>query len=294
MKNLFMSGWWKTAACLRQSLVPAGIFILLLASAAVLPAHQWPDNQDALSSSFGTAMEWGFARGIEFAASGDRVYAWGAGEVVWTSSDADEGLTLNPDFVVLEHPDGFRSAYRHVAPRPDMKETVKEGEWLGYSGDSGWTFTITDVHRKQVIDPVKLLPVRSVAGESRLGAVELVRRNHALEVVDGMEVPPGLWSVVLDVEYSGSPGTVPMEISLYWLGERAGYIRFDSLTEQDGRVLMAAPEPAAFNAIYDARGYLVFQDVLFNAGRGILELRIKDEQDNVRLQKWNLVMRNGG
>ncbi len=293
MKNLFMNGWWKTLACLRQPLVPVGILALLLASAAVLPAHQWPDNQDALSSSFGAAMEWGFARGIDFATSGDRVYAWGAGEVVWVSSGANEEFSLNPNFVVLEHPDGFRSGYRHVAPRPDMREHVREGEWLGYSDNSGWTFTITDVHKKQIIDPVKLLPVRSVEGESRLGTVELVRRNNIMEVVDGMAVSPGLWSVALDAEYSGAPGSVPVEISLYWLGERMGFIRFDSLTEQDGRVLMAAPEPAAFNALYDARGYLIFHDVLFNAGQGLLELRIKDEQGRVRLQKWNVIMRNG-
>ena len=109
----------------------------------------------------------------------------------------------------------------------------------------------------------------------------LIRGDEETLVRDGMSVSPGLWTFAVQ-------GVIPREIGLYWVGESMATLRFDSLAEIDGRVMMETPQPVAYEDVYDETGRFLFRDVMLNAGRGTLELRIRDEGNETMSKTWNL------
>ncbi|PIE04821.1 MAG: hypothetical protein CSA76_02245 [Spirochaetales bacterium] len=282
-KNIFSRASFSALFC---------FFAVLGALPCASFARQWPDSQQALVSSFAAARQGAFSRGLHFETSEERVQAWGDGELIWSSSEYNSASLPGKGLVVLEHEDGFRSTYEGVDVRPDLKDKVSEGDWLGYSGISGWSFIVTDFRQGRIVDPLGLLPARVIEGRPRLGSIELSRGSEVLPVTDRMQILPGRWSLTVDAVYTGISNTVPVEISLYWLGTRVGFVKLDSLEEQDGVIVLNAPGPLNYEAVYSRQGYFVFNDIAFNEGRGILELRLKDEKGKVLSRVWNLVVRN--
>ena len=271
--------------------IPAGFLMFLVAFPAF--TGDWPDDPRRVAGSFGAGRDGGFVPGLEFRAEGQRIRSWNSGELIWTSGPGYmEGAVPSTGLVVLEHPDGFRSAYRNVEVRPDTDTGITEGEWIGYAGDESWMFIVRDSKNEKVIDPLTLLPTREGLSDPRIGDVILVSGNERLQVTNGMEIRSGNWSVVLDTAYRGGEFAIPAEVSVFWVGEQAGSIRIDSLTETDGRILADAPDPVSYDALYDEDGNLVLHNILLNAGRGILELRIGDESGRVLRRAWNLSIRS--
>ena len=269
------------------------VLCLLILAAAPVFSGDWPDDPGSVVGSFGTGRNGGFVPGLEFRADGQRVRAWNAGELIWTSGPGHmDGAIPSTGLVVVEHPDGFRSVYRNVEARPDTESRITDGQWIGYAGKDTWLFTVRDSRREKVIDPLTLLPTRDALSDPRIGDVVLVSGNERLTVTSGMEIGSGTWSLVLDTAYRGGDAAIPAEISVFWVGEQVGLVRIDSLAEQDGRVLADAPDPIAYGALYEANGGLVMRDILLNAGRGILELRISDESGRVIRRTWNLNIRS--
>ncbi len=270
--------------------------ILLILCHAVFPfavfSRQWPDSSQAVTSSFASAIEDGFAMGMEFETPEERVTAWGSGELIWHSSEEGSSPLADEGMVVVEHSDGFRSYYCGLDVRPELKNNVLEGEWLGYSGLEGWRFVISDFRQGRIVNPLGLLPVRTVENPPRLGLIELSRGGEILTVENGMSIAPGRWSLTVDAVHNNAGNAIPVEISLYWLGTLAGFVKFDSLEETNGFVVLNSSRPMAFDEVYISGGQLVFHDISFNEGRGNLELRIKDEKGNVLSREWNLVVRN--
>ncbi len=264
----------------------------MLVLSSVAGAKEWPDEPDNVERSFGMAVNGNFSRGLNFRSEGQRIKAWSEGDVIWRSdigilhgSVSEEGL------VVVEHRDGFRSSYCGIEGRPDLNIHVSDDEWLGYAGDDFWVFKITDVKRSRIVDPITLLPSRIDLPPVSIGSVMLVRGHSSLEIEDEMELSPGRWTVVVNDSSTMGNNAIPMEISLYWVGERIGSFRFDALAETDEGIVMEIPDPRSFDFIYNPDGQLWFRDVLLNAGRGTLELRIKDEIGRVISSSWNLSIR---
>lgn len=260
---------------------------VLAAVAAGLPARQWPDEPLAVTGSFASASLGSFSQGLEFASSGGRIGPWSAGEVIWSAEPGDP-LGTGTGLIVLEHSGGYRSRYLGIEGRPDLGDRVGADEWLGYASGSTWSFAVTDAKRSRIVDPVALLPSREGIPAPRWGTVELVGGGERLPMAPGLSIRPGRWSLVIDPAGFGAENAIPMEVSLYWVGEGAGSLRFDSLEERDGTVLAEVPESRAYADVYDDEGRLVFRDILFNAGRGTLELRLRDETGRVVRTAWNL------
>ncbi len=273
----------------KRALSAAGMVSLFLVPVC---AGDWPDNPEGVSASFGAARKEGFLPGLEFSSDGQRVQSWSAGEIIWSSgSDFMDGALPTGGIVVIEHPDGFRSIYQNVEARPDARDHVSEDQWIGYAGSGSWMFGVRDSEMAKVIDPLTLLPARENLESPRLGEVTIASSRDSQPVVSGMEIDSGRWTILLDTRYLGDERAIPSEISLYWVGEQIGLIRFDSLEERDGHILIDAPEPVYFDSVYDGEGRLAFRDILLNAGRGILDLRISDESGRVIRKTWNLTIR---
>jgi len=269
------------------------LFITLLIN--LLPplvAKEWPDNPAFVREPFGTAEKGYFSHGLSFFSEGQRVKSWSGGEVIWTS---DTGNTLNSvpgdGLLVLEHSDGFRTSYSGIEKRPDLDRFVSSGEWLGYAGKDSWEFEISDIKQSRIVDPITLLPSRTDLPVSPVGVVEIVSGSRRLILKDETELPPGRWTVVIHDLFSSGQMAIPMEVSLFWVGEGIGSLRFDALEESDEGIVMETPEPYRFNQVYNREGQLWFPDVLLNSGRGTLELRIRDELGRVVSRSWKLTVR---
>ena len=149
-------------------------------------AKEWPDNPDFVLESFGTAISGYFSHGLSFKSEGQRIKAWSEGDVVWISSSVPgDGL------IVLEHSDGFRSAYSGIEIRPELDKHVSAGEWLGYAGKDSWLFEITDIERSRIVDPITLLPSRNDLSSVSIGMVELVRGTERLELKNETKLSSG-------------------------------------------------------------------------------------------------------
>lgn len=115
--------------------------------ALALPAFDPPtasplpgvDMEAALTSGFGMRMHpfrkvEMLHRGIDLKApAGTPVTATAAGTVVFSANDGDNGLT-----VVLAHPDGYRTAYKHLGELGVRSgEAVELGDVIGEVGSTG-------------------------------------------------------------------------------------------------------------------------------------------------------------
>ena len=256
-------------------------------------AREWPDDPTNTRGAFGAPEDGHFSRGITFRTEGQRVSSWNNGEVIWVSNTAEisRGTVPGSGLVVIEHDNGFRSSYRGIERRPDLGRLVSGGEWLGYAGGDDWIFELSDTERSRIIDPLSLLPTRNDMKAATTGRVELLGSGNRIALSEGLELAPGRWTIVVNDVFSDDGSAIPLEISLYWVGERIGAFRFDALSESDQGIVMEIPEPKSIESLYSPGGELWFTDVQLNAGKGILELRIRDETGRVIPRSWNLIIR---
>jgi hypothetical protein len=268
------------------------VALLLIAAGGTAAAGEWPDNPKSIVSSFGSPGNGRFSRGIEFSSGGQRVNAWSDGEVIWTSGGLSRSNAPPASgLVVIEHEGGFRSAYRGIETRPDLDEIVSGGEWLGYAGRGSWSFEILDNKRARIVDPLSLLPSRTGLSSISPGPVELRRGKSQQAVRDGLETNSGPWDILIKDLLNGADRALPLEISLYWVGVRVGTLRFDALAESGGGMVLETPESKTYQDIFDNSGQIRFPEVFLNAGRGTLELRVKDESGRVAARSWVLNLR---
>jgi len=255
-------------------------------------AKEWPDNPDFVQKPFGAANDGFFNYGLIFESEGQRVKAWSNGEVIWTSDTVDSPLLIPGDgLLVLEHDDGFRSSYSCIEKRPGLGNSVADDEWLGYADKDSWIFEIIDIEQSRLVDPITLLPSRENLNAAPIGIVELVSGATRLKLTSETALEPGRWTIVVHDLLSSGSNAIPVEVSLFWVGEGIGNLRFDALEESDNGVVMKTPEPYLFHQIYSQDGQLWFPDILLNAGRGTLELRIQDELGSVVSRSWKLTVR---
>ncbi len=269
------------------------LLVIFASVAASVSAGDWPDNPDGVTGIFAAPRDGGFVPGLEFAADGQRVTSWSDGEIIWFSGTGYlEGAVPGDGSVVMEHPGGFRSTYKNVEVRPDSGDLVDEGQWIGYAGQDAWQFVVTDSERGKAIDPITLLPTRKGLERPVIGDAILSAGGKRLVLADGMDLAAGRWDILLDAGNPADKRAVPVEISLFWVGERVGFIRLDSLEERDGKIVVDSPDPVEYQEVYNSDGNLVIRGILLNAGRGILELRISDEAGQVIRRAWNLSIRS--
>lgn len=268
------------------------ISIMLILFPAYLAGREWPDDTSYVQTAFAASVGSNFSRGVGFRSDGQRVSSWSDGEVIWVS-ESSIGLENVPGegLVVIEHEDGFRSSYRGIESRPELSDEVSRGDWLGYAGEERWIFEIADSEKFRIVNPISLLPSRTDTPVLPIDRVELTRGASPLELKDGMDLNPGRWTVVIHDSAAGNGQAIPLEISLYWVGERIGNIRFDALAYSEEAVVLEMPEQKEYKQIYNRNGQIWFPDVLLNSGRGTLELRIRDETDRVISKSWGLSVR---
>ncbi|MCG8453707.1 MAG: hypothetical protein MI717_11050 [Spirochaetales bacterium] len=251
-------------------------------------AQEWPDAPERLTALFGHPDHDGYSQGVEFAPEGQRIESWNDGEVIWSGGLNTPLDVPSRSLVVVAHPHGFRSLYRGVDPQPGLEQEILKGDWLGYASPEGWNFSVKDTQRGCLVNPVDLLPVREERFPLSRKTVALRRGKDQVILTDSIQVPSGVWTLTIQDAANLAGGGIPTEYSLYWLGQRVAQVRFDALVEADGVIMMETPEAIEFQGLYGAQGELLLGSVVLSAGRGTLELRVKDDAGESMAQSWTI------
>ncbi len=271
------------------------VFLLIsffLAVSAAALCRQWPDNPDSVVGSLADPDDDRFSQGLSFRAEGQRIGAWDDGEVIWKTIRRAGGADVpGSGTVVLEHSDGFRSFYRGIACRPDLGDRVRAGDWLGYADGDTWTFGIIDTERGRIIDPLTSLPARSGSPAPGVSSLSFFRGGEEQEIRDGIILSSGMWNASVEPFLPAGGTPVIREISLYWVGQRIAGLRFESLVEEGRRVMMETPEERSFDSVFDSSGRILTGDFFLNTGRGVLELRFKDDVGRIVSRSWRIEVR---
>lgn len=277
---------------MKKIFVSAFVFIILL-----FPVYcrQWPDNPDLLIGSFIEPEDGRFSQGLSFRGEGQRIGAWDEGEVIWTTPLAADGEDVpGLGTVVLEHSGGFRSFYRGIACRPDLGDHINAGDWVGYAGGDTWTFGIVDTERDRIIDPLTSLPARLGPPAPGISSLSFFRGEQQQEIHDGLILASGLWNASVEPILSADGMPVITEVSLYWVGQRVAGLQFESLAEDGSCVVMETPDEREFDAVFDSSDRILMGEFSLNVGRGLLELRLKDDIGRIVSRSWRIEVRSGG
>jgi len=294
-----LSSWRRLA--LRP--VPRRLLVAFLASAVLLPAasFNWPVPQPRLVSTFADNSIDHFQPGIELGGR-QPVYPAAEGEIVFTCREG-EGYSSFPrgigSAVVLQHEGGIQSVYAHLeteSMRVDdpLVRTPAEGDPpLAFSGDTGAAvgqgllFMLIDLEEGEFLNPIKhdkpLLYPPLESGKSNRGPVVgrlFLKRGGILEeLTDGSRAAAGEGELLAEI-YALSTfsaflrKTAPYRIYLAKNGQAAASIAFESLREQDGRLVVADSSLGFADLFEDAWLYRLGSIALVE---GKIELQIKAE-----------------
>ena len=245
----------------------------------------WPDDPKRLRGLYGSPADGHFKRGITFTSEGQRIRPWTDGELVWISAESLPSVIPSEPEVVIQHADGFRTIYSEIEGRPDMRNEIREGEWIGYAESDSWTFQIADSIQKRIVDPLGLLPERIIQSSEDELTLSLFRDTYSIELQDNIVISSGLWNIALS-------GIYVNDVSIYWLGEGVASFKLNSLKENDGFIVMDTPEQLDFDRVYDKNQRLLLSAVPLNLGVGQLEIRYKDVNGRTLSRIWQLSVNN--
>ncbi len=255
--------------------------LLFIFTLTGLIAQQWPNAPDRILEFFGEPLSGHFRRGLEFDSLERRVVSWDDGEVIWAGPLPFDSNVSSEQLIAIEHENGFRTFYQGVQGRPNLERTVIQGDWLGYANYVRWAFHIVDTRLSRIINPFYLLPAWEGEGDEGISKAFLTQSSRRVELINDLPLIAGKWSMAIE-------GRIPMGISLYWAGENLFSMRFESLSEEDGIVIMETPTPVTYNQVYDEKGRLLLSDITFTPGVGTLELRTGNARNKIRA--WDLTI----
>lgn len=259
------------------------ILVVILLFSVLIPTFslEWPDEPERIIGFFGAPEDGHFARGIRFKAEGQKVKTWSAGEVIWVNN-SDQVIPDVPK-VVIQHENGFQTTYAAVRIRPDLVNTVSQGEWIAHADEGSWNFQLADSLRRRIMDPLVVLPLR--VSHFNKKSVEAVLLSDAGKLSLGDEtqnVSPGLFTLALQ------GGKAIHDVSLYWKDQNIASFVMESLTEIHGDILMETPQITPYSELYDTEENLLFHDFLLDPGTGRLEMRVRDYNGRIISFLWPL------
>lgn len=234
---------------MRPALILLSAVVLSLAAPAPISAWEWPIRPVLITGGFGGETPDGFRKGVLLRGSDSKVGSVADGQVIFADR-RDQRVGSLPsglgDFVVIQHPQGFRSVYAHLAPGsfPAGMRQVTEGQSIGTTGESGRTDTsgltlgIVDMKSNQCVNPLALLPPVTDRRSPVIRNVELSDRMR-IPLGETTTVASAHWAVEAEIfdEIEGQGGSSPIApfgIDLSVNQKTVSSIRFISLEFRQG------------------------------------------------------------
>lgn len=277
------------------------ISVYLIVSVMVLNGYQWPIAGGFLTTSFGENNLNSFLKGIRISGHGSIVSPFLDGELIYYSSESDPLASVMGNTRVLHHENGFRSIYGHLEnsfSEPE-KYLLSESDQLGIVGNTGRSYEkslflmIFDTKMNQYVNPQIILPPSGDTNAPEISRVILSLNGMLIELKEKNRLSPGRVDITADIFDYGSSGrsvrTVPYSISMFYLGNEINLIKFDTLKEERGELILHGGRPVSFNNLY-RDGNIFMGQINLIEGIAYLEISASDISGNSTTRTYQLTI----
>lgn len=277
------------------------LFLLVVLMNIDLSGYQWPIAGGFLTASFGENNLNSFLKGIRISGYGSIVSPFLEGEIIYYSMESDSLTSVMGNMRVMQHENGFRSIYGHLEntfQEPDQFE-LTENDQLGIVGNTGRSYEkslflmIFDTELNQYVNPQIILPPSGDANAPEISRVLLTRNGKTTDLKEKNILAPGIVDIAVDVIDSGSTGvsikTVPYSISLFYLGNEINLIKYDTLKEERGELILQGGRPVSFDNLY-RDGNIYLGQINLSKGIAFLEISASDISGNNTTRTFQLTI----
>ena len=277
-------------------------FILIYFSLFQLYAYQWPIAGGFLTASFGENDSDSFLKGIRISGHGSIVSPFLEGEIIYYSEEDDNLPSVMGNTRVLHHDNGFLSIYGHLENSYSqlVNYYLSEDDQLGIIGNSGRSYEkslflmIYDSQMNQYVNPQLILPPSGDQNPPVITKVIILNNGEINELKEVNNLKPGKVEVLAEIiDYGGSSNnsieTVPYSISLFYLGNEINMIKYDTLKEEKGELILTGgrPRPVSFSELY--RDNAIFLgEITLSSGVAFLEISASDISGNNSTNTYQL------
>lgn len=203
---------------------------------------------------------------------------------------------------VLHHENGFRSIYGHLEnsyAEPDQF-LVTENDQIGVVGNTGRLYEkslflmIYDTELNQYVNPQIILPPSGDNNPPVIAEVFIVKDDKKIELQNRNIFTPGKAEIIAEiVDYVGSSNnsieTVPYSISMFFLGNEINLIKYDTLKEEKGELILHGGRPVSFANLY-RDNYIFLGEINLRPGIAFLEISTSDISLNSSNRTYQLTI----
>jgi len=274
----------------------------LVVFCANLYAYQWPIAGGFLTASFGENNLNSFLKGIRISGHGSVVSPFLEGELIYYSSESDPLASVMGNTRVLHHENGFRSIYGHLEntfSEPE-KFILSESDQLGIVGNTGRSYEkslflmIYDTVLNQYVNPQMILPPSGDEEPPVISHVYILDNDIKTELQSINTLPQGKVKILAEIIDDGgnsynSIKTVPYSISMFYLGNEMNVIKYDTLKEDNGELILMGGRPVSFINLYNGEHFCL-GELNLSPGIAYLEISTSDYYGNSSTKTFQLTI----
>ena len=269
------------------------IFLLItMASVFSVFAIEWPQeefNKEAIQSYFGQNLGNSISTSLIFKDPSE-VKAINDGKVLIIMSDEADDSEFFPstlgNAVILCHDDDLISVYANldadsVKEKLDEKDSVKQGQIIGETGNSGWQksrsnleFQILDLQKSAAINPKILLPRTENEIEYSMNGIMLQNKEGKFfDIKENKIFPSGSYKVF----QTRNKIAVPYRTTITINGVVLDGISFDTVGQENGKLyLTGEKEKYTAALLYPDENLILLGTIMLTPGRSTLGLSTQD------------------
>lgn len=262
---------------------------------------EWPqeeNNNEAFISYFGQNVSGKLSTSVIFKDPAE-VKAVKDGQILIMLTDSSDDTSFFPstlgNTVIICHDDNLISVYGNLDEESTIEniasnKTVKEGQIIGQTGNSGWQqtrsnleFQIIDLQNSSAINPKILLP--RIENEINYNLNGIMLQNKDGKFFDIREVktyPAGLYKVYQARNDIASPYKTTVTINGVVLDE----IAFDTITQEDGKLYLLGKRKYDSKEIYPNDRLLLLGEIMLTSGRSTLGLTVQSFLGKIKQQNY--------
>lgn len=277
-------------------------FIITILIAAPLFSVEWPQeeyNNNAFSSYFGQNISGRISTSLIFSDPSE-VKAINDGKILIMMTDISDDSEFFPstlgNTVILCHDDDLISVYANLDAETTIqnigtKTTLKEGDLIGETGNSGWQqtrsnleFQIIDLQKSSAINPKILLPRAENEIDYTMTGIMLQNKDGKLfDIRENKIYPSGLYRVY----QTRNAIAVPYKTTLTINGVVLDEISFDTIGQENGKLYLSG-EKKKYDAqvMYPDNTLILLGEMMLTPGRSTLGLTAQNFLGKLKQQSY--------
>ena len=282
----------------------AGILSLFILLCSPLLAVEWPQeefNKDSIKSYFGQNIGGAISTSLIFK-NPSEVKAINDGIVLIVMSDETDDSEFFPstlgNAVIVCHDDDLISVYANldsesIKENIGTKKSVKQGEKIGETGNSGWQetqsnleFQIIDIQKSAAINPKILLPRTENEIEYSMTGIMLQNKDGKLfDIKENKIYPSGSYKVF----QTRNKIAVPYKTTITINGVVLDEISFDTVGQENGKLYVTGEkEKYKASDLYPDNTLILLGTLMLTPGRSTLGITAQDFLGKAKQQNYVL------